>query len=95
MSATLLTDLSDQLAAAVAHAARSTVAVDARPRLPSTGVHWRDGVIVTTDATVKRPNDIHVLLPDGHRVRASLIGRDPATDLAALRPMARRSPSVR
>lgn len=85
MPSTLLTDLSDQLAAAVAHAARSVVAVDARPRLPSTGVHWRDGIVVTTDATVKRPSDIRVLLPDGRTVPATLVGRDAATDLAALR----------
>lgn len=82
---TTLTDLSTALAAAVAHAARSTVAVDARPRLPSTGVHWRDGLVVTTDATVKRPHDMRVLLPDGRSVPATLAGRDPATDLAALR----------
>jgi S1-C subfamily serine protease len=85
MPSTLLTDLSDQLAAAVAHAARSVVAVDARPRLPSSGVHWRDGLVVTTDATVKRPTDIRVMLPDGRTVAATLVGRDPATDLAALR----------
>src|ERR1700681_4105404 len=33
--------LSDQLADAVAAASASVVAVHARPRLPSTGVHWR------------------------------------------------------
>ena len=80
-----LTEISDQLAEAVSTAAASIVAVHARPRLASTGVHWRDGVIVTTDATVKRTDDISVTLPDGQRVTATLIGRDPGTDLAALR----------
>jgi S1-C subfamily serine protease len=77
--------LSDQLADAVEHAARSVVSVHARPRLPSTGIHWRDGIVVTTDATVKRDQDIHVTLPDGRRLAASLAGRDPGTDLAVLR----------
>ena len=80
-----LAEISDQLAEAVSTAAASIVAVHARPRLASTGVHWRDGVIVTTDATVKRPDDISVTLPDGQRVTATMIGRDPGTDLAALR----------
>ncbi len=80
-----LSDFSDQLAEAVSSAAASVVAVHARPRLASTGVHWRDGVIVTTDATVKRTDDISVTLPSGERVTATLAGRDPGTDLAALR----------
>jgi len=80
-----LSEFSDQLADAVSAAAASVVAVHARPRLASTGVHWRDGVIVTTDATVKRTDDISVTLPSGERVSATLAGRDPGTDLAALR----------
>jgi hypothetical protein len=47
-----LASLSEQLADAVAQSASSVVAVHARPRLPSSGVHWRDGLVVTTEATV-------------------------------------------
>ena len=82
---TSLTDFSDQLADAVRTAAASVVAVHARPRLASTGVHWRDGIVVTTDATVKRTDDIAITLPSGQRVSATLVGRDAGTDLAALR----------
>jgi S1-C subfamily serine protease len=91
-----LAALSDQLADAVARAAESLVSVHARPRLPSSGVHWRDGIVVTTEATVKRGEGIGVTLPDGSRVSATLAGRDPSTDLALLRippgglPVARR-----
>ncbi len=77
--------LSDQLADAVERAAQSVVSVHARPRLPSTGVHWKDGLIVTTDGTVKHERDITVTLPDARRVNAELVGRDPGTDLAVLR----------
>jgi len=80
-----IAQLSDQLADAVERAARAVVSVHARPRMPSTGVHWRDGIVVTTDATVKREQDITVTLPDGRRVPAQLAGRDPGTDLAVLR----------
>ena len=79
--------LSDQLADAVAAAGASLVAVHARPRLPSTGVHWKDGVVVTTEGTVRQDDDITVTLPDGRRIPATLAGggRDRGTDLAVLR----------
>src|SRR5712672_624861 len=77
--------LSDQLADAVAAAGASVVAVHARPRLPSTGVHWKDGVVVTTEGTVRQEEDIAVTLPDGRRIPATFAGRDRGTDLAVLR----------
>ena len=77
--------LSDQLADAVAAASASVVAVHARPRLPSTGVHWKDGVVVTTEGTVRQEEDITVSLPDGKRIPATFVGRDRGTDLAVLR----------
>jgi S1-C subfamily serine protease len=80
-----LSSFSDQLADAVTRAAGTVVSVHARPRLPSSGVHWRDGVVVTTDGTVRRDQDLNVTLPDGRRIPAQLAGRDPGTDLAVLR----------
>jgi len=77
--------LSNQLADAVASAGATLVAVHARPRLPSTGVHWKDGVVVTTEGTIKQEEDITVTLPDGRRIPATLAGRDRGTDLAVLR----------
>ncbi|MEO8199399.1 MAG: trypsin-like peptidase domain-containing protein [Gemmatimonadota bacterium] len=83
-SQTLL-DLSDQLALAVENGGASTVAVHARPQMPSSGVHWRDGFIVTTNGTVRRDGDLAVTLPDGNRISATLAGRDSSTDLAILK----------
>jgi len=80
-----LLDLSNQLARAVAQGAESIVAVHARPQLASTGVHWRDGFVVTTNGTVRRDRDVAVTLPDGTRTGAAVQGRDPATDLAVLK----------
>ena len=80
-----LTELSDQLADAVAQAGATIVAVHARPNLPSTGVHWRDGVVVTTDGTVRRDAGITVTLPSGASATATLAGRDRGTDLAVLK----------
>ncbi len=84
-SGSLLAALSIDLGVAVERASRSVVAVNGRPRTPSSGVIWRQGVIITADHTVKRDEDITATFPDGRTVPASLAGRDPSTDLAVLR----------
>jgi S1-C subfamily serine protease len=80
-----LLSLSNDLAGAVERAAPSVVAVHARRDLPSTGIHWRDGIVVTADHTVRREEDLTVSTADGRSSRAVLVGRDPGTDLAVLR----------
>jgi len=84
-SSSALSELSSQLAAAVETAANSIVAIHARRRIPSSGVVWRDGVVVAASHTVRRDDDIPVTLPSGDSVVAKVAGRDPATDLIALR----------
>ncbi len=61
------------------------VAVHGRPHVASSGILWRDGVVVTTDHTLKRDEDLSVTLADGRTVPATLAGRDRGTDLAVLR----------
>jgi len=80
-----LLSFSNDLAVAVERAARSVVAVHARPRLPSTGMHWRPGIVVTAEHTVRTEEEIRVAWPDGRTIPASLVARDPGTDLAVLR----------
>src|SRR5882724_47607 len=77
--------LSSEFASAIDRAGLSVVAVHARRRIPSSGVHWRPGIIVTADHTVEWDEDITVTLPDGRRVPATLAGRDPSTDIAILK----------
>lgn len=84
--------LSDELTAAVEHAAASVVAVHARPRIASSAVVWRPGVVVTADHTVRRDDGVTVTLADGRSVAATLAGRDAATDVAVLRIDADRVP---
>lgn len=81
----VLLNLSNNLADAVERAGASTVAVHARQRYPASGVHWRPGVIVATDHTVERDDDITITLPDGTSVPAALAGRDPSTDIVILK----------
>jgi S1-C subfamily serine protease len=82
--ASALLALSNDMAAAVEAAGRSVVAVHARPRIPSSGVHWRRGVIVTADHTLRREEEISVTLPDSGMIHAVLAWRDASTDLAVL-----------
>jgi S1-C subfamily serine protease len=77
--------LSTELADAVERVGRSTVAINARRRIPSSGVIWRPGVVVTASHTIRRDEDISLRLPDGETVAVTLAGRDPGTDLAVFR----------
>jgi S1-C subfamily serine protease len=80
-----LEQLSHGLADAVERAAAATVTVKARRRIPATGVVWQPGLVVTADHVIEQEDEIVVGLPDGSDVRATLAGRDPGSDLAALR----------
>lgn len=84
MSAELI-ELSNALAQATDHAAASVVAVHTEARGSSSGVLWRDGVIVTAEHSLRHDEEIQATLPDGSVVAATLAGRDPSTDLAVLR----------
>ncbi len=83
----LLTTLSDELAAAVERAAKAVVSVDARRQRPASGIVWptAGGVIVTADHVVERDEDITIILADGQKVGATVVGRDPGSDVAVLR----------
>ncbi len=81
-----LAEFSDALSGVVAAAGRSVVAVNARRRLPSSGLVWSDdGTIVTADHGVEREEEITITAPDGTEIAAHLIGRDPGTDIAVLK----------
>ena len=84
--AELLSRLSDDLADTTDRAGPSVVRVEGRRRLPASGIVWSpDGVIVTADHAVERDDNINVGPPDGRSVAATLVGRDPTTDVAVLR----------
>jgi S1-C subfamily serine protease len=79
-----LLSLSNELAGAVERIAPSIVAVHARRRLPSTGIHWRPGIVVTAEHTVRAEDGLTVET-EGRSHPATLVGRDPGTDLAVLK----------
>lgn len=80
-----LIEFSNELALLAARAGQGVVAVHGRPRIPSSGILWRSGVVVTAEHALRRDDDLRVTLPDGATVAAEFAGRDPGTDLAVLR----------
>jgi S1-C subfamily serine protease len=81
----VLSDLSNALAAAAEQAGKSTVLVNARRRLPASGIAFTSDLVMTADHVVQRDEDITVTLADGSAVSAHVAGRDPGSDLAVLR----------
>lgn len=82
--ATDLANLSSQLAGTVERAAGSIVAIHARRGIGSSGIVWRDKLILTSNEGIRTDEGIKLLLPDGSVTTAKLRGRDAGTDLAVL-----------
>jgi serine protease Do len=82
--ATDLVNLSNTLAETVERASASIVAVHARRGIGSSGIAWRDNLILTSSEGVRTEEGIKVVLPDGRVTTARLRGRDSGTDLAVL-----------
>lgn len=84
MSSTLL-DLSDGFANAVEHAGRSVVTVNEGGRAGVSGTIWRDGLVVTAEHTIRDEHELTIVLPSEAASSATVVGRDPSTDIALLR----------
>jgi S1-C subfamily serine protease len=59
--------------------------VNSGSRWQSSGIHWRSGIVVTAEEVLERDENIELTLLGGRSVVASLVGRDPTTDVAVLR----------
>lgn len=88
-----LQQVSDGLAQAAATAGQSVVRVEGRRRLPASGIAWSaDGLIVTANHVVEAREGVSLGLPGGETATATIVGRDPTTDLAVLRTSAHLTP---
>jgi S1-C subfamily serine protease len=85
MASSVLETLSNDFAAAAEAAGAAVVAIYGRRWMPSSGIQWRKGVIVTADHTIRREEDITVVAEGGKSLKAKLAGRDPSTDIAILK----------
>src|SRR5437588_3436273 len=79
-----LKDLSDDIATLVEKASKSVVRVDARRGRAGSGIVWDRGLVLTANHVVEQEEDIQVVVDDTSS-KATLVGRDPATDIALLK----------
>jgi S1-C subfamily serine protease len=85
----ILKEISNGLAGIVEAVGPSIVRVEARRRMPASGIVWSsDGTVITADHTIEREDNIQVGLDDGRTAPAALIGRDATTDVAVIRVQA-------
>ena len=80
----MLTQLSNQMADAVAQAGSAVVQVQGHRR-PASGVVYQDNIILTTTRALGREEGLRVRRPDGSALDAELVGWDPVSSLALLR----------
>jgi S1-C subfamily serine protease len=85
MSQNVLVELSEALADAAEKAGKATVLVNARRRMPASGIVYAPDLVLTADHIVEREEDIKVTLGNGTELSAKLAGRDAGSDLAVLK----------
>jgi len=85
MSKNMLVELSDAMADAAESAGKATVLVNARRRLPASGIQFASDLVLTADHVVERDEDIKVILADNTELSARVAGRDAGSDLVVLK----------
>ena len=80
-----LISLSDALAALAETAAPSLASLYPGKREQRSAFLWQDGILVTSEQGMPDDPECAAVLPGGRRVTATVAGRDPGTNVAALR----------
>jgi S1-C subfamily serine protease len=80
-----LARLSDALAARTAAASALVVGIDAPGSRPRSGTLWRGDVVVASAQVFPKTDRADIVLAEGARIGARVAGRDPGTNLVALR----------
>ncbi len=82
----VIAELSTALGALATKGGAGVVRVDGRRAAPSSGVAWsEDGLVVAPHHALEWDEEVEVGLPGGETVEATVLGRDPTTDVALLR----------
>ncbi len=80
---TPLEALSQSLAEIITQTRQSIVAIQGR-RSAAVGIHWRQGLIVTSCEGLGASDTFRLGLPNGQTLETELLGSDPTTDIAVL-----------
>ncbi|MEO5757185.1 MAG: S1C family serine protease [Mesorhizobium sp.] len=81
-----LSAFSEAIADLAATAAPATASFVTHHHRTASAFHWRDGYFVTAEEAVETGEEIELTLASGETVKAELIGRDPSTGVALLKP---------
>jgi S1-C subfamily serine protease len=74
--------LSNSIADTVAAAGTAIVAINTGQRVSPSGIHWRKGIIITSDESLQSHEDLTIVSSNGKSSPIALLGRDPTTDIA-------------
>ena len=81
----VLQDLSNNLAEIVAQAGGAVVAIKTDRRFAPSGIHWRNGIIVTSDESLQSYDGVSIVTDNGRTFPVTLLGRDSSTDVAVFK----------
>ncbi|MEI9411579.1 S1C family serine protease [Mesorhizobium salmacidum] len=81
-----LSAFSDAIADLAAEAAPATASFATHHHRTASAFHWRDGYFVTAEEAVEAGEEIELTLASGATVKTELIGPDPSTGVALLKP---------
>src|SRR5260370_32644782 len=79
-----LKDLANDMGALVETARKSILQAEPRRGRAGTGIVWDNGLVLTANHVVEQEQEIEVVLGDTGS-KATLVGRDPGTDIALLK----------
>ena len=82
-----LSAFSDAIADVAATAAPAVASFVTHHHRTASAFHWRDGYFVTAEEAVEAGEEIELTLASGETVKAELVGRDPSTGVALLKPV--------
>ncbi|MDX8480187.1 S1C family serine protease [Mesorhizobium sp. VK24D] len=81
-----LSAFSDAIADVAAAAAPAVASFATHHHRTASAFHWRDGYFVAAEEAVEAGEEIELTLASGETVEAELVGRDPSTGVALLKP---------
>ncbi|TPL09577.1 serine protease [Mesorhizobium sp. B2-4-14] len=81
-----LNAFSEAIADLAAKAAPATASFATHHHRTASAFHWGDGYFVTAEEAVEAGEEIELTLASGGTVKAELVGRDPSTGVALLKP---------
>ena len=84
MNAALI-ELSNGFVNAIERAGKNVVSVNEGGQAGVSGTIWRDDLVVTAEHTIRDQEELTLELPSGNSSSATVVGRDPTTDIALLR----------